>query len=260
LKSAKIEYPNQDMSIKETLQEKLEKITGLITGKEKQNAEVRFWQKEIKRYVQWYDGELKELYGHPSPTFNKISAVTPEISAILTFFETHQKPKYLKDLLLTENDLFAMKILDIGSGPFPSALCFLGAEVYCLDPLFDRYISAGFPVHIYEPRAKFVQAKAEAIPFNDGFFDVVVSVNAIDHVDDFEKTAVEIKRVLKPNARFRMHVHYHPKTTAEPLELNDEVFLKNYSWVSGLRRMHESKEKLGTVLTDPNEKYVVWGN
>jgi hypothetical protein len=75
-----------------------------------------------------------------------------------------------------------------------------------------------------------------------------------------KKLLLKSKRVLKPNARFRMHVHYHPKTTAEPLELNDEVFLKNYSWVSDLRRMHESKEKLGTVLTDPNEKYVVWGN
>ena len=260
MRSAKIEYPNQDMSIKETLHEKLEKVTGLITGKEKQNAEVRFWQKEIKRYIQWFNGELKELYGHPSPSYNKINEATPEISAILTFFETHQKPKYLKDLMLNENDFMAMKVLDIGSGPFPSALCFSGCEVYCLDPLFDRYISAGFPIHCYESRARFVQAKAETIPIKDAFFNAVVSVNAIDHVDDFEKTALEIKRVLKPDGKFRMHVHYHPKTTAEPLELNDEVFLKNYSWVQGLKRLHESKEKLGTVLTDPNEKYVVWGN
>ena len=248
------------MAIKNLLIEKLEKITGIVTGKEKQNAEVRFWQKEIKKYIAWYNDEIKELYGHPAPGNKKIIAPTPGISAILTFFETHQKPKYLKDLLLEADSFSGMKILDIGSGPFPSGLCFSNCEVYCLDPLFDRYIGAGFPVHIYESRARFVQSKAEAIPFNDGFFDAVISVNAIDHVDDFEKTATEIKRIIKPGGRFRMHVHYHPKTTAEPLELNDEVFLKNYSWVSDLSRMKESNEKMGTVLTDPNEKYVVWGN
>jgi SAM-dependent methyltransferase len=242
------------------MQEKLEKLVGIITGKEKQNAEVRFWQKEIKRYVQWYNGELKELYEHPSPTGNKVKAYTIEESAILTFFETHQKTKYLKDLLLDTKSFIGMKILDIGSGPFPSGLCFDDCEVYCLDPLFDRYISAGFPIHIYEQRARFVQSKAEAMPFHDGFFDGVISVNAIDHVDDFKKTASEIKRVLKPGGRFRMHVHYHPKTTAEPLELTDEVFLKSYSWVTNLRRLKESNEKQGTVLTDAREKYVVWGN
>ena len=80
------------MSIKSTIQEKIEKAAGLMTGKEKQNAEVRFWEKEIKRYVEWYDGNIKELYGHPSPVTNKVIAATKELSAILTFFQIHQKP------------------------------------------------------------------------------------------------------------------------------------------------------------------------
>jgi ubiquinone/menaquinone biosynthesis C-methylase UbiE len=248
------------MALKDQLLVKLEKFTGIITGKEKQNAEIRFWQKEIERYGKWYRGEMSELYGHPSPKNNKIVVYSPDISAILTFFETHQKPKYLNDLLLDKNSFSGMKLLDVGSGPFPSALCFENCEVYSLDPLFDRYIAAGFPIHCYESRGKFVQAKAEAIPFEDGYFDAVISVNAIDHVDNFEKTALEIKRILRPGGRFRMHVHYHSKTTAEPIELNDEIFSKHYSWVSDLKKLKESKEKLGTVLTDPGEKYVVWGN
>ena len=248
------------MSIKSTIQEKIEKAAGLMTGKEKQNAEVRFWEKEIKRYVEWYDGNIKELYGHPSPGTNKVIAATKELSAILTFFQIHQKPKYLKDLLLDENSFKGLKVLDVGAGPFPSALCFRDAEIYSLDALLDRYLSAGFPLHCYEQRVRFVHAKAESMPLESGSMDAVISVNAIDHVDDFEKTATEIKRVLKPGGRFRMHVHYHSKTTTEPVELNDEIFLKNYSWVTGLKRFQESKEKLGMVLTDPGEKYVVWGN
>lgn len=248
------------MAIKNLMLDKLEKFTSILTGKEKQNAEIRFWQKEIQRYKKWYRGELKGLYSHPSPTTNKIEAYTPELSAILTFFEIHQKRKYLEDLGLEKHEFFGLKVLDVGSGPFPSALCFENCEVFSLDPLFDRYIAAGFPIHCYDSMAKFVQAKAESIPFDDDYFGAVISVNAIDHVDDFEKTANEIKRVLQHDGRFRMHVHYHSKTTAEPIELNDEVFLKNYSWVSNLKRISESKEKLGTVLTDPNEKYVLWGN
>ena len=79
------------MSIKSTIQEKIEKAAGLMTGKEKQNAEVRFWEKEIKKYVEWYDGNIKELYGHPSPVAHKVVAATKEISAILTFFQKHKK-------------------------------------------------------------------------------------------------------------------------------------------------------------------------
>jgi len=179
---------------------------------------------------------------------------------LLTFFRDHQEVKYLKDLHLDENAFSGMKVLDIGSGPFPSGLCYKNAEIYCLDPLMGKYIEAGYPIHCYDSRAKFVQAMAEDIPFEDGYFDAVISVNAIDHVNDFAKTATEIQRVLKPGGRFRMHAHYHPKTTAEPIELNDEVFLHHYNWVHNLKRIHESNQKTGTVLSDTREKYVVWGN
>ena len=239
---------------------KIERVSYILSGKDKEFAEIKFWRNQIKNYVKWYNGEIPELYNNPTPA-NKVKAQTIEISAILTFFETHQKNKYYKDLLLSTNAFTGMKVLDIGSGPFPSALCFTDCEVYSLDPLMDSYLSAGYPIHCYESRGKFVHAKAEAIPLEDGFFDAVVSVNAIDHVNDFAATALELKRVLKPGGRFRMHVHYHPKTKAEPLELNDEVFLKNYSWVSGLKKFSESKHKIGSSIEENSpELYVVWGN
>jgi SAM-dependent methyltransferase len=241
------------------VKDKFEKVISKILGTEKRDAEVRFWKKEIQNYIKWYDGEISSLYGNPSPV-NKVSAHTKELSAILTFFATHQKKKYQRDLLLDINEFKGMKVLDIGSGPFPSGLCFLDCEVFCLDPLHDSYLTAGYPIHCYEQRARFVHSFAENMPFDDGYMDAVISVNAIDHVDDFAKTANEIKRVLKPGGRFRMHVHYHPKTTAEPIELNDEVFLANYGWVAGLKKINTSREKTGTIITDERESYVVWGN
>jgi SAM-dependent methyltransferase len=240
---------------------KLERMMYILTGKDKEFAEIKFWRRQIANYISWYEGKTGSLYGHPSPTTStNVKGGSNTLSAILTFFETHQKVKYRKDLLLNENEFSGMKVLDIGSGPFPSSLAFTGCETFSLDPLMDAYIAAGYPLHCYEQRARFVKAMAEDMPFEDGFFDAVISVNAIDHVNDFADTAKEIKRVLKPGGRFRMHVHYHPKTKAEPLELNDKVFLENYSWVSNLKKISESKEKVGTSIVDDRESYVVWGN
>lgn len=240
---------------------KLERLMYIFMGKDKEFAEIKFWRRQIESYKKWYQGEITELYGHPSPSENnKVKAATVELSGILTFFQTHQMLKYQKDLLLDENEFKGMKVLDIGSGPFPSSLTFKDCETFSLDPLMDSYIAAGYPIHCYEQRGRFVKSMAESMPFETGFFDAVISVNAIDHVNDFELTAKEIKRVLKPGGRFRMHVHYHPKTKAEPLELNDEVFLKNYSWVTGLKKLQTSKEKIGTTLEGLDESYVVWGN
>lgn len=243
------------------IKDKLEKVTSKLLGNEKRDAEIRFWRKELQRYVLWYDGAIDELYGHPSPTADKkVVDANKQLSALLTFFEIHQKTKYYKDLLLERDAFRGMKLLDVGSGPFPSGLCFEGCDVYCLDPLFDSYLSAGFPIHCYGERARFVHARAEDIPVKDAFFDAVISVNAIDHVDDFAQTARELRRVLRPGGRFRMHVHYHAKTTTEPIELNDEIFLHHYSWVDGIKRLHESKTKTGSVVESENELYVVWGN
>lgn len=239
--------------------QKLGKLISKLSGTEKQDVEVRFWRNELQKYIEWSDGTIKEIYGNPTPAV-LIPAYTKKLSALLTFFETHQIKKYMRDLQLEETAFLNKKVLDVGSGPFPSALCFKDAEVFCLDPLFDRYLAAGFPIHCYEQRARFVHAFAEAIPFEDNFFDAVISVNAIDHVDDFYKTAQELKRVLKPDGRFRMHVHYHPKTIAEPIELNDEIFLECYSWVSGLRKLSESTHKTGSNLSSNKESYVLWGN
>lgn len=240
---------------------KLERLMYVIFGKDKEFAEMKFWRRQIGNYISWYNGTIKEFYGHPAPKLTeKIEAATNELSALLTFFEVHQKHKYKTDLLLNENEFLGMKVLDIGSGPFPSSLVFKDCETYSLDPLMDAYISAGYPLHCYEQRGRFVKSMAEKMPFADGFFDAVISVNAIDHVNDFAATAKEIRRVLKPDGRFRMHVHYHPKTKAEPLELNDDVFLQNYFWVRGLKKLQESKNKTGTTINNENESYVVWGN
>lgn len=225
----------------------------------KENAEANFWQQELNRYIDWYNGDIGELYGVKSPVSKqKIKARSVKDSAILTWLELHQKPKYSKDLGLKPSTFKGKRLLDVGAGPLPSGMVFKGSQLYCLDPLYSEYLSYGYPIHYY-PGVTFINSTAEDIPFENNYFDAVIAVNAIDHVNDFAATAKEIRRVLKADGMFAMHVHYHSATAAEPIELNDAIFLKNYGWCKNLRKVSESHKKTGWEISD-DELYVVWRN
>jgi len=225
----------------------------------KESAEANFWQHELDRYVDWYNGKIHELYGAKNPnTKQKIKVRNVKDSAVLTWLELHQKPKYSKDLGLSHDAFNGKRLLDVGAGPFPSGMVFKGSQLFCLDPLYAEYLSYGYPIHYY-PGVSFINSPAEDMPIEDNYFDAVIAVNAIDHVNDFGKTAKEIGRVLKPEGMFAMHVHYHKATVAEPLELNDEVFLKHYGWVIGLKKVKESHKKTGWEVGG-DELYVIWRN
>jgi SAM-dependent methyltransferase len=226
---------------------------------DKYGSEVAFWVGQIKEYQSWYEGDLPELFGTKSPAKRqRVKAPNLKDSAILTWFELHQKPKYLYDLDLGKEAFKGMKLLDVGAGPMPSAACFEGADLYCLDPLYHRYLEVGFPLHYYED-VKFVHGFSEQMPLEDDSFDAVLSVNAIDHVDDFEATAAEIRRVLKPGGRLALHIHYHLATPTEPLELNNAIVERAFSWCQGLQKLKESHSKLGWNIPE-EQSYTLWRN
>lgn len=226
---------------------------------EKQRAELRFWAEELSHYVEWYQGRRRTLYKTPCPEENGQNGVPQlHVSAILTWTKLHQCPKYLHDLQLTKDAFRGLKVLDVGSGPIPSATCFEGADIYALDPLAEFYESIGYSRTPF-PDVHFCEAKAEKMPFSSHFFDVVLSVNAIDHVDDFEQTAAEISRVLKPGGKLAMHVHYHPATECEPLELNDSRVRTAFSSVKGFAPCRRSQCSFTNDVLPP-EEFVLWRN
>lgn len=236
------------------------KMSSTIRGINKQDAEISFWITELQNYMKWYSGESGELYGVKPPNeWDKVKAKSLKDSAILTWFNLHQKPKYLHDLGLPPDAFNGERVLDIGSGPFPSALSFEGCTLYCLDPLHHKYLEAGFPMHYYD-NVRFLHAFSEDIPIEDGFFDAVISVNAIDHVDNLLRTSNEISRVLKVGGKLAMHVHYHKPTVSEPLEIDDQIFRESFSWCTGLVKVGESKRKFGYELISPDENYALWKN
>jgi SAM-dependent methyltransferase len=165
-----------------------------------------------------------------------VKAPNEKDASVLTWHRLHQEPKYLANLNLTPDAFSNMKLLEVGAGPMPSATCFKNSRLYCLVPMLPQYLESGFPLHYYEG-VTFIHGVAENIPIADDFFDAVILVNAIDHVDDIRQTAGEIRRVLKPAGLFRMHVHFHAAKICEPIELNDELFLELFGWCGSLKAL-----------------------
>ena len=129
------------------------------------------------------------------------------------------RPSYMEELCL-EPDCFTRKrVLEVGSGPLAPILQFTGCTRHCIDPLVNMYLAAGWPLFDYD--AKFINIGGEALPYPDGYFDAVISVNALDHVDDFERVASEMQRVLRRGGGVYFEVEYHAPTVTEPINLND---------------------------------------
>lgn len=207
---------------------------------QKQQSELDFWIREIQRYIKWYEGEIPYLYEIPAPTDKlKIKRSNLKESAILTWFR-NIPDKYPSKLYLPKDYFSGKRVLDIGCGPNPHARAFTNCKIYCLDELVEEYKEIGFPLDMYssENDLVYVKGSAENIPFEDNFFDAVISVNAIDHVDDFHKVAKEISRVLRPKGVLRMEVHYHPPTSTEPWTLNDNTLIECYGHL-GIKKIHE---------------------
>jgi len=102
-------------------------------------------------------------------------------------------------------------ILDVGCGPTCSAQLFgVGAKTY-LDPLMDSYLKT-YPDKL--PEGEKIAGTAEEIPKPDDSFDVVMSVNALDHMIHPEKALVEMRRVLKREGVFMLGIFLHPTPIA----------------------------------------------
>jgi SAM-dependent methyltransferase len=225
-------------------------------GIDKKKAEARYWRNELKHYVDWYEGKKTE-WPSPSQAQKVASCNTIEKNAAMTFCLIRKQIEYLHSLQLDASELIGKRILDVGCGPHPSALCFLNCEIYGLDPLTGLYREIGYPMDEYDPRYHFVDGPAEKMPFQDSSFNAVISVNALDHVDDLELVAAEIRRVLQKGGLFRVQVDYHTPTIAEPHTLSDEIVRALYGWIPNLHKISEVKD---TVRPEIHGMHVLWSN
>ena len=227
-------------------------------------GELRWLRGEVPKFLAWYQGDLPELWGVSAPSEAvKVRGFDQFLNAVSTFLSM-RAGYYPQHLLAPPTHFAGRKLLDVGCGAIPFALGFVDCQIYGVDPLTDEYRALGFPLDQYSDRMTYVKAGAEHMPFEDNFFDAVISVNAIDHVDDIAQSAREISRVLAPTGTARFEVPYHSPSRLEPLALSDEAMMTHFHDL-GLRKIAEriavEDERVGPGQPDDlEEKITVWAN
>ncbi|HUK74334.1 MAG TPA: class I SAM-dependent methyltransferase [Nitrososphaerales archaeon] len=113
-----------------------------------------------------------------------------------------------------------LKVLDVGTG-FGINVAFLagwlsrGSAVWTVDP--SREVLADVKAALDEEGARLVRfavATADDLDFEDGFFDYVVSVMVLHHIEKLQPALREMARVLKPGGTVVV-VDYKPEASHE---------------------------------------------
>lgn len=132
------------------------------------------------------------------------------------------------------------RLLDLGGGTGALAAVFAsdGARSAVLEPN-PRKIAFGRSRH---ERVEFVEGHAERIPYPDESLDCVIAMLSLHHMEDPERAFREVRRVLRPSARFLLEEFY---PASAPGALARRLFGRRHG---GHHRIYEPEE-LKAALT-----------
>ena len=100
------------------------------------------------------------------------------------------------------------RILDVGCGEKPYRNYFSGAA---------NYVGLEHPDTIHSRNVVDIFGSADALPFHDGSFDVVLSFEVLEHLEKPQEAITEMSRVLRPGGHavvfvpFIYHLHEFPR-------------------------------------------------
>lgn len=111
--------------------------------------------------------------------------------------ETNKRVKVVFEDLLPKKDIKGKKFLEVGCGLgyFSNKASRLGAKVSGID-IGPKLVAINKKL---TPNGKFMVSSASKLPFKDESFDVVLSTEVIEHVENQKAALKEMSRVLKKN-------------------------------------------------------------
>lgn len=127
---------------------------------------------------------------------------------------------YCRELMIKESSFKNKIVVDIGCGPWGSLHFFKAKMKFGVDNLAHEY-QKEFKTQNHD--MVYLNCHSHKIPLLDNFADAVISNNALDHVDNFEKTIQEIYRILKPKGKIILNFNLRPfSLLTEPQILSQE--------------------------------------
>ncbi len=150
-----------------------------------------------------------------------------------------------------------INVLDIGSGtgfPIIELSQRLGntCKVYGIDPWEAAVDRIKFKMKIWDIKnLKIINGNVESLPFEDKHFDLIISNNGINNVEDDKKALEEISRVSKSGAQFVVTMNL-PETMIEFYDIFRSVLKENNKTME-LRKLEDhifSKRKPLSYTTE----------
>lgn len=135
-------------------------------------------------------------------------------------------------LLDTINLKPGINALDVGCGlGFPlielSQRLGTSCKVYGIDPWESAIERINLKIKTYDLKNVIaIKGIAEELPFDNNFFDLIVSNNGINNVADMHKSLNECSRVSKPGAQFTITLNLED-TMIEFYNLFEDILIKN---------------------------------
>jgi SAM-dependent methyltransferase len=139
-------------------------------------------------------------------------------------FENSWYRKNMLAMASEDDDTFLSNkiVADFGCGPRGSLEWATSAkERIGIDVLADAYVAT---FDLSKQSMQYINSSETSIPLPANHVDVLYTVNAIDHVDNFECMCKELLRILKPGGEFIGSFNLHePATPCEPQTLDEEL-------------------------------------
>jgi SAM-dependent methyltransferase len=172
-------------------------------------------------------------------------------------------PEVLRHLIEDGRLTFASRILDVGCGTGNYAVAIeqaVGCECWGIEPSQEMMATA----KARAASARFKEGRAERLDFADAFFDLVLSVDVIHHVEDRPAHYREAMRVLRPGGLLCTVTdsediirHREPLSTYFPETIDVELGrypkiqdLKQMMLESGFTAIREETVEFRHALTD----------
>jgi 2-polyprenyl-3-methyl-5-hydroxy-6-metoxy-1,4-benzoquinol methylase len=143
-----------------------------------------------------------------------------------------------------------LKVVDFGSGVtfFPFSIARLGLDVCCVDndEICGRDLAKAInTISTSTGSVTYKIISGSQLPFGDNEVDVLYSISVLEHIPNFEKTIVEMNRILKPGGLCILTIDLdllgNSEIGSDKYEYLRSLLLKYFHYLAPDRTIHPDK-------------------